>query len=120
MADVPSPDGVDRGDGPLAPAGSARALRGAVESAHARHGDGPAPQFSEDGGGSVFDAHGRCARVQPLGSRTRITLSSDGSTVAEAEVDTDRLVDRLGLVGTAYDALAAALVEENGLGTRPD
>jgi 'Cold-shock' DNA-binding domain len=35
--------------------------------AHTRHGNAPAPSFSNDGGGSVFDAHGRCAQIQPLG-----------------------------------------------------
>jgi hypothetical protein len=68
----------------------------------------------------VFDAHGRCARIQPLGSRTRITLLSNGRSVVEAEVDTGRLIERLALVGAAYDTLVAALAEENGPGTRPD
>ncbi|GAA4895271.1 MULTISPECIES: hypothetical protein [Actinomycetospora] len=52
--------------------------------------------------------------------RTRITLLTDGRTVVEAEVDTGRLIDRLALVGAAYDALVAVLAEENGPGMRPD
>lgn len=117
-----SPGGVrgSRPATPLALTESATALSAAVWSAHARRGSAPAPSFSDDGGGSVFDAHGRCARVQPLGMRTRITLLTDGRTVVEAEVDTGRLIDRLALVGAAYDALVAVLAEENGPGMRPD
>jgi hypothetical protein len=51
---------------------------------------------------------------------TRITLLTDGRAIVEAEVDIGRLIDRLALVGAAYDTLVAALAEENGLGTRPD
>jgi hypothetical protein len=94
------------------------ALHSAIRSAHARGGRGPAPRFSDDGGGSVFDDWGRCARVQPLGSRTRITLSEDDRMVAEGEVDTGDLIDRVSTSAATYEALAAVLNEENGPGTR--
>ncbi|PVZ14756.1 hypothetical protein [Actinomycetospora cinnamomea] len=92
------------------------ALQSAIRSAHARGGHGPAPRFSEDGGGSVFDDWGRCARVQPLGTRTRITLSEDDRMVAEGEVDAGHLIDRISTSGGTYETIAAVLNEENGPG----
>jgi hypothetical protein len=93
-------------------------LRNAIQSAHAQGDHAPAPEFSADGGGSVFDNWGRRARVQPLGTRTRITLSEDDRMQAEGEVDTDYLIDRISTSDATYVALAAVLNEENGPGTR--
>lgn len=100
--------------------GPAETLRTALEAAHRRHADAPAPCFSEDGGATVSDRWGRDARLQPLGDRTRITLADDDRVVAEGEVDAAGLVDRIGGAEATYDVLAALLDEENGPGTRSD
>jgi hypothetical protein len=97
---------------------SAADLRAAIQRAHGPDDAEPAPRFSADGGGSVFDGWGRCARVQPLGARTRITLSTDDQMVAEAEVDTRDLIERISASAATYETLAAVLDEENGPGTR--
>jgi hypothetical protein len=91
----------------------AAALRAAIELA-CRALD-RAPSFSPDGGVTVYDEHGRAARVQPLGQRTRISLTADDGREAEGEVDTDSLVTAIGRHGSAYRALAEALDRENAL-----
>ena len=72
----------------------ASALRSAIE--RACRGSEQPPSFSSDGGATVHDAWGRSARVQPLGQRTRISLTAEDGHDAEAEVDTDTLVDAIG------------------------
>jgi hypothetical protein len=89
----------------------AAALRAAIESAC--RGLDPAPSFSSDGGATVHDGWGRSARVQPLGQRTRISLTAEDGHDAEAEVDTDTLVAAIGRHHSAYGAIAAALDREN-------
>jgi hypothetical protein len=93
----------------------ASALRSAIELAC--HGSEQAPSFSSDGGATVHDAWGRSARVQPLGQRTRISLTAEDGHDAEAEVDTDTLVAAIGRHRSAYGAVAAALEHENALGS---
>lgn len=95
------------------PGDRASALRAAIE-AGCGGGDVPAPQFSADGGASVHDAWGRVARVQPLGQRTRISLTTEDGLDAEAEVDTDTLVAGIARNRSVYGAVAAALDHENG------
>lgn len=100
------------------PGDRASALRAVIEAGC--DGEGvPAPQFSPDGGVTVHDAWGREARVQPLGQRTRISLTVRDGLDAEAEVDTDTLVAEIGRHRSAYGAIAAALERENGSGSLP-
>ncbi len=91
----------------------ASALRAAIEGA-CRGLDQP-PSFSSDGGVTVYDRYGRSARVQPLGQRTRISLTADDGSEAEGEVDTDTLVGAIGRHRSAYGAIEAALDRENAL-----
>jgi hypothetical protein len=93
----------------------ASALRAAIEAA-CRTLD-PPPSFSSDGGVTVHDQWGRSARVQPLGQRTRISVTADDGHEAEGEVDTDSLVAAIGRHRSAYGAIEAALDHENALGS---
>jgi hypothetical protein len=45
-------------------------------------------------------------------------LSEDDRMVAEGEVDTGDLIDRVSTSAATYEALAAVLNEENGPGTQ--
>ncbi|GLZ55958.1 hypothetical protein [Actinomycetospora sp. NBRC 106378] len=72
------------------------------------------PSFSPDGGVTVHGPETRRARLQPLGQRTRISLSDGGTLVGEAEVDSDTLVAAIDARGATYDAAADALAVENG------
>ena len=100
------------------PGDRASALRAVIEAACDGEG-APPPQFSPDGGVTVHDAWGRGARVQPLGQRTRISLTVRDGLDAEGEVDTDTLVAEIGRHRSAYGAIAAALERENGSGMLP-
>ena len=91
----------------------ASALRTAIETA-CRSLD-QAPSFSSDGGVTVYDQYGRAGRVQPLGQRTRLSLTADDGSEAEGEVDTDTLIEAIGRHRSAYGALEAALDRENAL-----
>ena len=93
----------------------ASALRAAIEAA-CRTLDQP-PSFSSDGGVTVYDEWGRSARVQPLGQRTRISVTADDGHEAEGEVDTDSLITAIGRHRSAYGAIEAALDQENALGS---
>ena len=90
-------------------------LRAAIEAA-CRTVD-EAPSFSPDGGVTAYDPFGRSARVQPLGQRTRISITAEDGRDAEGEVDTDTLVAAIGRHRSAYGALAAALDHENAQGS---
>jgi hypothetical protein len=98
------------------PGDRASALRTAVEAGCAGEGV-PAPQFSPDGGVTVHDGWGRLARVQPLGQRTRISLTAEDGLEAEAEVDADTLIADIVRHRSVYGAVAAALDHENGSGS---
>jgi hypothetical protein len=98
------------------PGDRAAALRTVIESGPRE--SGPDPEFSHDGGVTVFDDYGRSARLQPLGQRIRVSLTSDEGLDAEAEVDADSLVARIAEQGSTYGAIAAALDHENGPGGR--
>jgi hypothetical protein len=91
------------------------ALRAAIEAGCEAEGV-PAPSFSPDGGVTVHDAWERVARVQPLGQRSRISLTAEDGLGAEAEVDTDTLVAEIAAHRSVYGAIAAALERENGPG----
>jgi len=93
-------------------------LREAIEAAHEPLEHVPAPEFSADGGVTIFDEWGRSARLQPLGRRLRITLAEDEQFVAEGEVDNDTLIRSIEARGSTYDAVAASLDVENGPGHR--
>ncbi|WP_331554853.1 hypothetical protein [Actinomycetospora sp.] len=88
------------------------ALRTAIEAGCDAEGVA-APSFSPDGGASVSDPWGRVARVQPLGQRTRISLTAENGLEAEAEVDTDSLVAEIAAHRSVYGAIGAALDREN-------
>ncbi|GAA4821367.1 hypothetical protein GCM10023201_03750 [Actinomycetospora corticicola] len=88
------------------------ALRRAVRRTGAS--DVEPPSFSPDGGVTVHGPAARRARLQPLGQRTRISLSEGDTLVGEAEVDSDTLVAAIDARGATYDAVAAALAVENG------
>jgi hypothetical protein len=93
-------------------------LREAIEAAHEPRAQVPMPEFSDDGGVTVFDEWGRSARLQPLGQRVRVTLVEDEHLVAEGEVDNHTLVTGIGARGSTYEAVAASLDLENGPGHR--
>ena len=93
-------------------------LREAIEAAHEPRAQEPAPEFSDDGGVTVFDEWGRSARLQPLGQRVRVTLVEDEHLVAEGEVDNHTLVTGIGARASTYEAVAASLDLENGPGHR--
>jgi hypothetical protein len=93
-------------------------LREAIEAAQAPPPQVPAPEFSDDGGVTVFDEWGRSARLQPLGQRVRVTLVEGEHLVAEGEVDSPALVASIGARGSTYEAVAASLDDENGPGHR--
>ncbi|HEY2225129.1 hypothetical protein [Actinomycetospora sp.] len=92
------------------------ALRTVIESG--LRDAGPDPVFSSDGGVTVFDDYGRSARLQPLGQRIRVSLTSEEGLDAEAEVDADTLVADIAEHGSTYSAILAALDHENGPGGR--
>lgn len=75
----------------------------------------PAPDFSPDGGVTVFDDGGHWARLQPLGCRVRISLADHDRLVAEAEVDGHVLIAGLAAVRGHYRAVAGVVEQENGL-----
>ena len=114
------PDGYRPGMRPDEPSATSpddrvSALRAAVERAAGQEmGDAPPPEFSHDGGVTVFHDEKSSARLQPLGLRTRISLADGDEMVAEAEVDSDMLVARIAEKGSTYRAVAAALDAENG------
>ena len=91
------------------------ALRAVIEASC--RGQEQAPSFSPDGGATVHDDLGRSARVQPLGQRTRISITAEDGRDAEGEVDTDTLVRAIARHRSAYGALAAALDHENSRGS---
>ena len=96
------------------PSDRAAALRTVIEGTR----PGAEPEFSSDGGVTVFDERGRSARLQPLGQRVRVSLMTADGQHAEAEVDADTLIADIAELGSTYNAIAGSLDRENGAGGR--
>ena len=100
------------------PSDRAAALRTVIEGTRRGAERGSEPEFSHDGGVTVFDGRGRSARLQPLGQRIRVTSRPTDGQEAEAEVDADTLIADIAEHGSTYSAIAGALDRENGPGGR--